>query len=619
MTFFNQDKLFAHKVLQNGTPTDCFAFRAHSLCQFILFISRRTGVFNPKPEIICDATGEILYPECTWISAENGYDLYSFEYSFEKCGLYFLKCPFLTTDGTDMFRFADDSQTMNITVYDKNFRTPDKFKGGIMYQIFCDRFAKSKKHRIPVKKSAVLNSDWENGIPDYPEKPGDPLANNCFFGGSLYGITEKLDYLQSLGVNTLYLNPIFEAYSNHKYDTADYMNVDSMFGGNEALAELIAELKSRKMMLILDGVFNHTGDDSIYFNKYGNYPSTGAYQSKDSPYSKWYTFRKFPDDYECWWGVKILPSVRKNCEDFRNFICGKNGVVSHYLSLGVDGFRLDVADELSDNFLESLRKIAHQSSDSPIVIGEVWEDASDKIAYGKRRHYFSGKQLDSVMNYPLKNAIINFVKSGDASSFAKNALSLYLHYPKEVTDVLMNILGTHDTERILTVLADAGTENMTNAELAVFKLTEDMKKKAFSLLKIAAFLLYTMPGIPCVYYGDEAGMEGGRDPFNRLPFSENKVNSESVRFFRKLGAMRNEFSCFAKGDFEILCAHDSLCFFRREEIYFAANAGSEKIITSDTPFYEYFEDKCSEINSCGRYEYRLESGEIAVFIKKCKK
>ena len=615
MTFFCRDKLFAHRVLQDDKNTDCFAFKKNSLCKFYFYFSRKTGVCSPHPQIIPAADGDVNSPECKWISFQDGYDIYYFEYRFAKSGLYFIKCPFSSVNGTDLFRFADNRDTMNVTVYEKNFRTPDKFKGGVMYQIFCDRFAKSKKHTLPVKKSAVLYENWENGIPDYPEKPGDPLLNNCFFGGSLYGIIEKLDYLQSLGVNIIYLNPIFEAFSNHKYDTADYLNVDPMFGGNDALTELITELKKRGMFLILDGVFNHTGDDSIYFNKYGNYPGTGAYQSKDSVYHDWYTFRKFPDDYECWWGVKILPSIKKNSESFRNFICGENGVVAHYLSLGADGFRLDVADELSDRFLSDLRKISRKCCKDPLIIGEVWEDASDKIAYGSRRSYFQGKQLDSVMNYPLKNAIIDFMLSKDAEAFSERVISLYLHYPKQVSDVLMNILGTHDTERILTVLADAGTGNMSNAELAVFRLDGEQRERAFALLKIAAFILYTLPGIPCVYYGDEVGMEGGRDPFNRLPFPENKICTESLRFFRKLGVMRSEFFCFADGDFEILCSSESLFFFRRGKVYFAANAGNDKLLTSETPFTEYFSNTPAEPDGQGKFCFRLPSMGIAVLIK----
>lgn len=445
-----------------------------------------------------------------------------------------------------------------LTIYEQGFSTPDRFKGGMMYQIFPDRFKRGSeltsarghsKKPTELPKGRILNPDWENGIPQYAEVPGGEVANNMFFGGDLWGIAEKLDYIKSLGVDTLYLCPIFEAASNHRYDTGDYMRIDPMLGGEEAFEHLLSELKARNMKLILDGVFNHTGADSRYFNKFRHYPGSGAYNSKRSRYYRWYSFDEYPDEYRCWWGVKILPAVKSDEPSYREFICGKSGVIRHYLDKGIDGWRLDVADELSDVFLEELRSAAKSERGDSIIFGEVWEDASNKVAYDKRRRYFRGRQLDSVMNYPLKEAVIDFVLSGSSARLLETARTLYTHYPKQVCDVLMNFLGTHDTERILTVLAEAGTDKMTNAELSTFRLPEKRRSLAVKRLKLAWAILAAFPGIPCIYYGDEVGMEGGRDPFNRLPFRV--VDPELTEFYRKIGRVRASMKAFTDGELRL--------------------------------------------------------------------
>ena len=267
--------------------------------------------------------------------------------------------------------------------------------GGTMYQIFVDRFCRGG-NETP-RDDVIMHGDWSDD-PMYAER-GMPILNNDFFGGDLAGVEKKLPYLKSLGVNVIYLNPIFSAYSNHKYDTSDYMSVDEMFGGDEALDSLIAAAKEQGISIILDGVFNHTGSNSIYFNKYGKYDSVGAYQSKDSPYYRWYNFTSYPDKYECWWGIDIHPRVKCDDETYREYICGKNGVIRSYLRRGISGWRLDVADELSDSFLAELRSAASEEDPRSVIIGEVWENAVTKVSYGNRRRYFRGHELDSVMNH----------------------------------------------------------------------------------------------------------------------------------------------------------------------------------------------------------------------------
>ncbi len=596
-------------LIVNGKKSASFALEKGDEATLVFNIPRRFGAFNPVLTVTSDENGKSMRKSCDFTALKKGYDVYSTSFSLDSEGLYFAHLKFRGAWG-------DMNLSYNLTVYKKGYATPSWLRGGIMYQIFCDRFARSENHPVKVKKGAVLIEDWENGIPQFPEKPGDAFPNNCFFGGSLYGIAEKLDYIQSLGVNTLYLNPIFDAASNHKYDTGDYLKVDEMFGGDEGLDYLIAELKKRDMHIVLDGVFNHTGDDSVYFNRYGNYDSIGAYQSKSSPYADWYDFKEYPDEYECWWGVKILPCIKKNSKEFKKFICSGDGVAAHYLKKGVDGWRLDVADELSDEFLAELRTTSRAINKESYIIGEVWEDASDKIAYGKRRHYFQGQQLDAVMNYPIRTAIIDYVLSGDAGKIADTAKNLYRNYPKQVSDTLMNLLGTHDTERILNTLACDGSIDMTNRELSTYRMPSNVKKEAAERVRLAAFLCYTLPGYPCIYYGDEIGMEGGRDPFNRMPYSYQRADKALLAFYRKLGTIRTSLPCFADGDFEVITACDGLFAFRRDDTVCAVNLGASKIFVSDMPFFELVENDKGVLCDDGRYRFSLGKGKFAIFSEK---
>ncbi len=451
-----------------------------------------------------------------------------------------------------------------ITVYNKEMRIPKKFCGSMMYQIFVDRFFDGGR---PVQPSVgkVYNPDWNNGTPAHAKRPGEAFNNNEFFGGNLWGVADKLDYIASLGVDILYLCPIFESASNHKYDTGDYEKVDAMFGGDKALIHLIDECKKRGMKLILDGVFNHTGADSKYFNKYGSYGNVGAYNSPESPYFDWYSFEEYPHKYRCWWGIDILPAVRGDNLSFRQYICGENGIIRKYLRMGIDGWRLDVADELSDAFLEELKRAARAENPDALIIGEVWENASNKVAYGKRRRYFRGEQLDSVMNYPLKEAVIDFIMTADSGMLCRTARELWAHYPTDVSHVLMNFLGTHDTERILTVLSGVNTHSMTNDELACYRLPEEIREASKIRLKLAWTLLAGFPGIPCIYYGDEAGMEGGRDPFNRCPYVWGREDGEITSHYRRIGAVHKAESVFAYGDLTVLDSDDPSHFLMMRE------------------------------------------------------
>ncbi|MGI6752656.1 MAG: glycoside hydrolase family 13 protein [Anaerovoracaceae bacterium] len=427
------------------------------------------------------------------------------------------------------------------------FQCPQWLKKGVMYQIFPDRFQRSPHYLPPVmEKNYILREDW-GGEPKYKDEDG-VVRNNDFFGGNLRGIMEKLSYLENLGVTVIYLNPIFEAYSNHRYDTADFKRIDPLLGTEEDFVELCKKAAEKGIKIILDGVFNHTGSDSIYFNKYGRYPNLGAYQSRDSIYYEWFRFIKYPEEYESWWGIDTLPSVEETCESYLNYIIrDSDSVVRRWLRLGASGYRLDVVDELPDIFLHELRKVVKEEKSDAAIIGEVWEDATTKVCYGQQRHYLDGTQLDSVMNYPLKDSIIQFVTGlKDAPGLGEDIERLWNNYPKTVFDGLMNILGTHDTPRIRSVLSKGVSQQIGRQRLYLAMLPWAL-----------------MPGIPCVYYGDENGMEGGRDPENRRCFQPSLRDNEIFTHYKRLLNFRGRIEEIQNMDFEPAMAKGSFYAFKR--------------------------------------------------------
>ena len=459
---------------------------------------------------------------------------------------------------------------MQLSVF-QPFDIPVEYLGGIIYHIFVDRFNKGDDGVYD--KGEVLVDDWSGGIPEFPEYPGAPMKNNTFFGGTLGGIIKKIDYISSLGVDTIYLSPIFEAASNHKYDTADYMTVDKAFGGEKSLKRLISACHKRGIKLILDGVFNHTGADSIYFNRYGNYSSVGAYQSLGSEYSDWYDFQSFPDKYKCWWDIEILPRLNLNSKGARDLIVGQGGVIDKYTSLGVDGFRLDVADELSDEFISSIKTIIKSKSLSPILYGEVWEDASNKIAYNTRKSYYNGKELDGVMNYPLRTGLIEYVMEKKTEKLSFALRDVFINAPYMVSHVQMNLLGTHDTMRILTTLGGIDGKGLKNSSLRTLrmdKLTRDLAKKRLMALYTVVSML---PGIPAIFYADEAGLEGYGDPFNRMPYPWGQADKELLSHYKNVGSVRRNNEQLKCGKFSILYLDERLLVFER-------GSGREKLIVA---------------------------------------
>lgn len=511
--------------------------------------------------------------------SKEGFDIYEAFFIADKTGLMWYQFLIQLNDKTYYYCNNDEmlggegilldfeGKSYQITVYEKDFKTPNWFKEAVAYQIFVDRFFNGNDNgNINVKQNVVIHSNWYE-TPEYKESPltGRYEAND-FFGGNLLGIIKKLPYLKELGVDVLYLNPIFEAYSNHKYDTGDYTKVDSMFGSNEVFKELCERAKEFGIRIILDGVFNHTGSDSVYFNKYGRYNSIGAYQSKDSPYYKWYRFFEHPDKYECWWGFDTLPCVNELEPSYMDFIIrNEESIVKMWIKYGAKGWRLDVVDEIPDEFLEEFRKEVKRIDSDAVIIGEVWEDASNKISYSKRRRYLLGKELDSVMNYPLRNMIINFIIGRwKAERFYKGIMNIYENYPKECFYSLLNLLGSHDVARILTVLGDAPEGNdMCKDDKAKFKLTYEKREFSKKRLKVAVLLQMTLPGVPCIYYGDEVGLEGYEDPFNRRTFPWGFEENDILEYYIKLIKIRHQNDALKTGEFIPFAINDDVfAFFR---------------------------------------------------------
>lgn len=465
------------------------------------------------------------------------------------------------------------------TVYSEDFKVPDFAKKGVIYQIFPDRFCKGEIEYGEIFADRE-NANWGDE-PLWANGTVGKVINNDYFGGNFNGIKEKLPYLKDLGVTIIYLNPIFEAHSNHRYNTANYLKADPILGTNKEFASLCKEAEKLDIKIILDGVFSHTGADSIYFNKYGRYDELGAYQSTESKYYSWFKFNEFPDNYTSWWGFDTLPEVQETDESFVEFITGEGGVIDYWMGLGASGFRLDVADELPDCFIKQIRTAVKRNNG--MLYGEVWEDASNKVSYGEQRAFLYGHELDSVMNYPFMNFIINFVKGGSGTQFMQSVLRICENYPKEALDSLMNLLSTHDTERILTTLSGEPALNRGREWQAVQKMSDDEIKGGARLLKMASTLCFTLPGMPCIYYGDEILTEGYRDPFNRKSFDWSRANEQNdmLNWYKCLGKIRNTCPAFDGGEFlPIQWEKDFVSFIRKKgenEVFVVVNPSENDI------------------------------------------
>ncbi len=483
------------------------------------------------------------------------------------CGLYFYY--FVIDKATDAFRlFRQGSQT-NIEAGDKwqlscipaDFTVPDFYRGAVMYQIMPDRFYKAGECDLSEKLRPFT---VHAGADEEPSFTADAEGNWCndFFGGNLNGIREKLPYLQELGVQVLYLNPIFMAFTNHRYDTADYKRVDPMLGTKEDFAALCDDAHRMGMRVILDCAFSHTGSNSIYFDAKHVFGG-GAVSDPDSPYREWYRFSDYPHKYESWWGMPTLPCVEELKESYVNYIIeAPDSVVAQWLALGADGYRLDVVDELPDEFVLLLKKRIRALSPEAILIGEVWEDASNKRAYDVSRRYFVDAELDSVMNYPWRKAILDYsTGKDDGTALGEAIMSLAENYPPEVLACVMNCLGSHDTPRLLTALGDGF--HGTREEESRRRMSTAQRDDAVQRSLTAAFLQFTLPGMPSIYYGDEAGMEGFSDPFCRRCYPWGREDRDLQSYYRELAKLKRDTPALRSGQVLVLQAGQGRICFRR--------------------------------------------------------
>lgn len=520
--------------------------------------------------------GDYRFYDCS-ISLDTGLYWYDFRYT-SAYGQFFI----VKTETSLGIVSEKEGGLWQQTVYDADFKTPEWLRGGIIYQIFPDRFYCSGKPKQDVPDDRFLCSDWSRK-PEYRQNGEKCSLGNDYYGGDLNGIAEKLPYLAELGVTCIYLNPIFEAHSNHRYNTADYEKIDPLLGSEEDFKELCAAAGKYGIHIMLDGVFSHTGDDSRYFNRRGRYNECGAYQSADSRYYSWYKFSNFPDSYAAWWGIDTLPETNEEDFSFSGYITGENGILRRWLRCGADGWRLDVADELPDEFLDKIRAAVKAEKPDAFLLGEVWEDASNKISYGSRRRFLQGAQLDSVMNYPFSGAILDFVRGGSGNTFNETVCSLLENYPPAAAALMMNHIGTHDTPRALTVLAKGYPNGADREWQARQTLSKQEYTAAARLLKLAAVLQYTLPGVPSVYYGDEAGMQGYGDPFCRAAFPWGGNDKKLTEFYISLGKFRRKSEALRGTEYIPFEISDGFVSFERtggkERIFVAVNPSESEYKT----------------------------------------
>ena len=452
----------------------------------------------------------------------------------------------------------------NMWKLSSNFNVPDWAKGKIMYHIFVDRFKKSKD-KDSIRGRKVHQDIFEDPVLG-PDETGK--WNNDYYGGDLKGIIEKLDYIKSLGVSILYLSPIVESQSNHRYDTGDYMKLDPYVGVDADLKELCDKAHKLGMKVIIDAVFNHTGNDSKYFNEYGNYDSIGAYQSKESPYYEFYK-KDQNNNFEYWWGMTNLPVCDGNDKKWQDFITGKNGVIDKWFELGIDGLRLDVADELTDDYIEKIRKAVHRNKKDGFIIGEVWKNP---MRMG-RGYIESGKGMDSVMNYHLMDALIRYFKFEDIDKLKRVLEEILKEYPTETIYSLMNSTSTHDISRVIDIFSSDkfnpyhewawDVDNGNRDMIRNHKLTPEEYKKGKELLKSYLFTLTFLPGNLSIFYGDEVGLEGIGNLYNRRNYPWGKEDKELLEYFKFMGRIREKEPFLEQADVRIKDINPNYFMFER--------------------------------------------------------
>ena len=561
-TFFNS------RCAEYKTPFG--AVPAGQTVTWRLTVPERLGYVDPHLVLTKDREDPVHY-RMDFDGQTPGVNHFVFQLAPTTSGLYFYHFD-LYTDFRKIYRTANGEGELTwvngldwqLTVYEPDFKTPDWIKDGTMYQIFPDRFYEGVPNKPLPFADRIYRPDKTGEPYFWPNEQSDGYLNMDYYGGDFAGIQQKLPYLEELGVTCIYLNPIFEAHANHRYNTANYLKADPLLGTNEDFAALCAEAKKHGIRIILDGVFSHTGSDSLYFNREGRYGPGGAYRDRNSPYRSWYDFDSgYVGGYRSWWGFETLPEVNEENPSYVEFITGEGGVIDTWLRRGAAGFRLDVADELPDDFIEKIRAAVKRVSPEKFLLGEVWEDATTKFGYGQRRTYLRGKGLDSVMNYPFKNAVLDFVKGKPAEQAMNEILSICEHYPAPAMDTALNFLSTHDTERALTVIADEPANGRGREWQSGRCVTGDAYEEGMLRLRMAYAIIYTLPGVPCLYYGDEIGMQGYRAPFNRAFFHWDSHEERLRPVLAQLAQLRHTCEAFRTGALRVLRAQDGVLHYQR--------------------------------------------------------
>ena len=570
--------MFRFNQHQNKSPFG--AVRERTEVSFTFGVRQDVGETSVRLVMRKDAKSTVVAMD--FAEQKDGYRYYVARFTPPRWGLFYYRFEVQTYSGIlfvgrDKMGNAvsgDFLPEWQLTVYSQD-TSEERGRGDeIAYHIFVDRFAKAdipydaRLDALPER----FNKAWDEDV-DITGRNGEHYSANDFYGGNLKGIVSRLDYLQSLGVTLLFLSPIFLSVSNHRYDTADYMQIDPMVGTEEDFAELVREAKARGMRVMLDGVFNHTGSDSIYFNRDNHFPVVGAYQGEASPYYDWFTIYK-NGKYDCWWGIENVPTINKNSRAARAYLFGDEGPVAHWSRYDVD-WRLDVVDELPDFYLDELCRCIRQANPQSHIIGEVWEDASTKCSYGVQRHYFTDNQLDGVMNYVFLNAIKAYATKGNADDFAAAVMDVCENYPRHALDHSLTLLDSHDTVRILNELAQINTTGWTKQMQKDYRLSPQQRRLGMDRLMVAAVLQYTLPGTPSVYYGDEVGLTGFADPINRRPYPWDNPNEELRAFYTKLGEVRHQIAESLRGSVRFANREGVLVMLRGEganEVAVVANA-----------------------------------------------
>ena len=546
--------LFDSKLSQFKTPFG--TLQENETCTFHILIPCSCRTTAAALVLQAENGQELRRVPLTKQSDDTLYDTWGGEMAVCEAGLYFYYFHITTQDGAfRLFKQGQSDTNMEagglwqLSVLADKYPVPAGCAGAVMYQIFPDRFCQSGSCDLTGKITPYWVHENKDDVPVYLPDANGEVLNNDFYGGNLNGIREKLPYLQELGVEILYLNPIFYAWSTHRYDTCDYKRIDPMLGTEEDFRALCAEAHAHGMKVILDGVFSHVGSRSAYFQQ--------AIHDPSSPYRGWFRFQHYPDVYDSWWGITTLPCVDKMNPDFiRYMIDDEDSVAVHWLKLGADGWRLDVVDELPDAFLARLRARIRAYKPDALLIGEVWEDASHKVAYGQMRSYVLGDTLDSVMNYPLRDALIAFLMAQkDAAAVAKELSSLAQNYPKPFLYALMNLMGSHDRPRILNVLAGNDGSDIPRSQRADHRLSQEERMIGALREQLMLRFVFSVPGMPCIYYGDEAGVEGCADPFCRRTYPWGREDQDMLARYKAMAAMRNGHPVLKTGE----CAYIAPC------------------------------------------------------------